>query len=79
MTEKKNVGLPTLSEEDITTTRHMSRRSFLASTRMGVGLGVASAVFGAGMLATPAHASDRENQTDTDPANQDHAGQTDND
>lgn len=52
-----------LTDGDIVSSRHMTRRSLLASTRFGIGLGVAAVVFGG---SRPAAASDRANTYDND-------------
>lgn len=75
MTEKTPV---TLTEGDITTERHVTRRSFLASTRLGLGLGAAAVAFGgAALTARPAFAGDRANTYDQD--SNDRRPSTDND
>ena len=45
MTEKTNTTV-TLSDEDMTTSRHLTRRSLLGSTRIAAGFGVAALLFG---------------------------------
>lgn len=68
-----------LTDEDMASTRHVTRRSLLSTTRFGLGLGVAAVVFGGAALgARPAHAaSDRANTYDNDDS--DRRRSTDND
>jgi hypothetical protein len=63
---KKTETVTTLSDEDMTTSRHLTRRSLLGSTRVAAGFGLAALLFGT-LGSRSAHASsDRENTYDND-------------
>ena len=66
MSDKTQTETPaTLSDEDITTSRHVTRRSLLNSTRVAVGFGAAALLFGS--MISRAHAeSDKANTYDDD-------------
>ncbi len=66
----------TLTDDEITTTAHVTRRSLLSSTRVAAGFGLAALLFGS-LAANPAHASDKANTYDDDTG--DRRPSTDND
>ena len=74
MTEKTKI---TLTDDDMTTSRHLTRRSLLGSTRVAAGFGLAALLFG-GLAPRSAQAySDRANTYDND--SDDRRPSTDND
>lgn len=66
MSTDPKIPAVTLSDEDMTTSRQLTRRSLLTSTRVAAGFGVAALLFGS-LASRPALASsDKENTYDDD-------------
>lgn len=63
---KKTETVTTLSDGDMTTSRHLTRRSLLSSTRVAAGFGLAALLFGTVGSRSAQASSDKENTYDND-------------